>query len=425
MTQRSELDMPSIIRRAALALPPAVLAAPALAQARPMVLDLPSYQLREGFGPWWRAAAEEFGRRNQGISINLIEVPFEQHHSQLTTRFIAKNAPDLCHISARFFYGFADQGFLEPLDARLAAIGWREQDFIPAQRDMRRDGRVYAQLLLGYAYGLFYNEAMFAQAGVALPTNMAEMVAAAQRLTRDRDGDGRPDQFGMVWPTANTSSTYVYLTYLITGMNRDWMEQGRLLPRPVLQEALEMVQTLLRSGATPPGLDANPARQLFWQGNAAMIIDGSWGVAYRNDSPEALRPVLKVATLPLPNQAAGASNVLAIPADAPAARKDAAFRFIEMIQSEEWQRKYAEIGGNPPARLNMLSDEARRIWPELPIFERAAAQSTGSFMPRGKEGEFGRFNAIVGEHVTAMASGRIDAARAAEMMHRDLTRALS
>jgi multiple sugar transport system substrate-binding protein len=178
--------MPNIIRRAALALPPAMLAAPALAQARPMVLDLPSYQLREGFGPWWRAAAEEFGRRNQGISINLIEVPFEQHHSQLTTRFIAKNAPDLCHISARFFYGFADQGFLEPLEARLAAIGWREQDFIPAQRDMRRDGRVYAQLLLGYAYGLFYNEAMFAQAGVALPTNMAEMLAAAQRLTRDR-----------------------------------------------------------------------------------------------------------------------------------------------------------------------------------------------------------------------------------------------
>jgi len=416
--------MSLITRRAALSLPSAILASPAIAQARPMVLEMPSYQLREGFGPWWRAAAEEFAKRNPGLRVNLTEVPFEPHHAQLTTRFIAKNPPDLCHISARYFYGFADQGFLEPLDARLASIGWREQDFIPAQRDMRRGGQVYAQLLLGYAYGLFYNEAMFRQAGIALPTTMAEMLTAARLLSRDRDGDGRIDQFGLVWPTANTSSSYVYLTYLITGLNRDWIEQGRLLPQAVLREALEVVQTLLRSGATPPGLDSNPARQLFWQGNAAMIIDGSWGVAYRNDSPEALKPVLKVAPLPLPNQAAGASNVLAIPADVAPSRKDAAFRFLEMIQSPEWQQKYAEIGGNPPARLGMLSPEALRLWPELPIFGKAAAESTGSFMPRGKEGEFARINAVVGEHMTAMVAGRQDAARAAEQMHRDLTRAL-
>jgi multiple sugar transport system substrate-binding protein len=415
--------MAEITRRGAMALGAATLAAPALAQGQPMVLDLPCYQLREGFGPWWRAAAEEFGRRNPGLRVNLIEVPFEQHHAQLTTRFIARNPPDLCHISARFFYGFADQGFLEPLDQRLAAVGWREQDFIPAQRDMRRDGKVYAQLLLGYAYGLYYNAAMFEQAGIALPTSMAEMLDAAQRLTRDRDGDGRTDQFGMVWPTANTSGTYVYLTYLITGLGRDWVEEGRLLPLPVLRETLEIVQRLLRQNATPPGLDTNPARQLFWQGNAAMIIDGSWGVAYRHDSPEALKPALRVAPLPLPNQAAGPSNVLAIPADRPAARKDAAFRFLAMIQSPEWQQKYGEIGGNPPARLGMLTEEARRLWPELPIFEKAAAESTGSFMPRGREGEFNRWNAIVGEHVTAMVAGRQDAPRTAELMHRDLARA--
>ena len=45
-------------------------------------------------------------------------------------------------------------------------------------------------------------------------------------------------------------------------------------------------------------------------------------------------------------------------------------------------------------------------------------------MPRGKEGEFARINATVGEHMTAMVAGRQDAARAAEQMHRDLTRAL-
>jgi multiple sugar transport system substrate-binding protein len=415
--------MPTLSRRATLAVAASTLAAPAIAQGADLVLDLPSYQLREGFGPWWRAAAEAFNAANRGVRVNLIEVPFEQHHQQLTTRFIAKNPPDLCHISARFFYGFADQGFLEPLDARLAAAGWREADFIPAQKDMRRDGKIFAQLLLGYAYGLFYNASMVEEAGIPLPTDMASMVTAAQRLSRDRNGDGRVDQFGMPWPTANTSGTYVYLTYLITGMNRDWVEQGRLLPQPVLRDALEVVATLLRTHATPPGLDTNPARQVFWQGNGAMMIDGSWAVAYRNDSPEALKPALRVAPLPLLNQAAGASNVLAVPADRPAARKDAAFRFLAMIASPEWQQKYGEISGNPPARLGMITPAARAAWPELPIFEKAAAESTGSFMPRGHEGEFNRWNAIVGETITAMAAGRLDAPRAAEAMHRDLSRA--
>ena len=87
--------MSLITRRAALSLPSAILASPAIAQARPMVLEMPSYQLREGFGPWWRAAAEEFAKRNPGLRVNLTEVPFEPHHAQLTTRFIAKNPPDL------------------------------------------------------------------------------------------------------------------------------------------------------------------------------------------------------------------------------------------------------------------------------------------------------------------------------------------
>jgi len=412
-------------RRGALALGAATLAAPALAQSQAMVLDMPSYQLREGFGPWWHAAAEAFNQANDGLRVNLIEVPYEPHHQQLTTRFIAKNPPDLCHISARYFYGFADQGFLEPLDRRLAAIGWKEVDFIPAQKDMRRDGRVYAQLLLGYSYGLYYNAAMFEAAGLAmpqdLPRDLPQLLAMAKRLTRDRDGDGRTDQFGLAWPTANSSATYAYLTYLITGMGRDWVEEGRLLPREVLQQALEAVQTLLRDGATPPGIDTNPARQLFWQGNAAMIVDGSWGVAYRKDSPEALKPALRVAPLPLRNQAAGPSNVLAIPADRPAERKDAAFRFLALIQSPEWQRKYGEIGGNPPARLGMVTEEARRLWPELPIFEKAAAESTSSFMPRGHEGDFSRWSAMVAENVTAMVAGRVDAAGAAAALHRDLT----
>ena len=396
-------------------------ASPTIVAADEIVLDLPSYQLQEGFGDWWRAAAEEFERRTPGVRINLIDVPFSDHHSQLTTRFIAGNPPDLAHISARFYYNFADEGFLEPLDERLAAIGWKEEDFIPGQKDMRRNGQTYGQLLLGYSYGLFYNQAMLDEAGITVPGNLDELLDAAEALTLDRDGDGRPDQFGMVWPTAHTTAAYVYLTYMITGMGKDWVDaDGRLIDVADLRVALRNIDRLLKVGATPPGLDTNPARQLFWQGNAAMYIDGSWAVAYRNDAAESVKASAVVAPLPLANQAAGPSNVLAVPADLPDDRKNLAFAFLAMISSPEWQAKYAEISGNPPARLGAITGEAYEAWPEIRIFEEAAAVSTGSFMPRGLEGSFNEINAVVVEAVTGMISDQLTADEAADQIHASL-----
>ena len=90
----------------------------------------------------------------------------------------------------------------------------------------------------------------------------------------------------LVWPTAATTSSYVYLTYMITGMGKDWVDHdGDFIERDDLRTAFAHYQPASGSpAATPAGLDSNPARQLFWQGNAAMYIDGSWAVAYKNDA---------------------------------------------------------------------------------------------------------------------------------------------
>lgn len=383
-----------------------------------VTLELPSYQLQEGFGDWWRAVTRAFEEENPGTTINLIAVPFTDHHNQLTTRLIAGNPPDLAHISARFFYNFADEGLLEPLDDYLASIGWREEDFIPGQADMRRGGQIHGQLLLGYSYGLFYNAAMLEEAGIDLPTDLASLLDAAEALTLDRDGDGRPDQFGMVWPTANTTATYVYLTYMITGMGKDWVDaDGALIAREDLREAVANIARLVDSGATPPGLDTNPARQLFWQGNAAMYIDGSWAVAYRNDAADAVKEAYAVAPLPLVDQAAGPSNVLAVPAGLAPEQREKALAFLGFVASPEWQEKYAVISGNPPARLNSVTPEAYQAWPELKIFEEAAAVSRGSFMPRGLEAQFNEINKIVADAITGMVSGQFTAEQAADQIH--------
>mgnify|MGYP001185413623 CR=1 FL=1 len=384
--------------------------------------ELPTYQLKEGFGVWWQAAAEAFAEKYPEHSIKLIGIPFGDHHDQLTTRFVAGNPPDIAHISARFMFGFADAGFLEPLDACLAEVDWVESDFISAQKQMRMDGKIYAQLLLGYGWGLFYNEAMFEAAGVDVPTSPEEFVSAAATLTLDTDGDGRTDQYGFPFISDQSTGTYFTITYILAGLGHGWVEDGELVARDDLRDAVAMINSLVEAGASPTGIGSNEQRQLFWQGRGAMYFDGSWAPAFKKDATEEVARHFRVAPLPFPDEAGGPSNVLAIPSALDDETKDLACKFIQMIQGEEWQQAYGELSGNPPARLGTLTDKARADWPEIPVFEASAARATRSYLPVGLETDYNKFAAIISEGISAMASGALDVDQATDQIHGELRR---
>lgn len=411
-----------LLRPSTLAIAAALAFSTQLNPARAAELELPTYQLQEGFGVWWKAAAAAFAEENPGHTIKLVGMPFGDHHDQLTTRFIAGNPPDIAHISARFMFGFADSGFLEPLDDRFAEIGWEEDDFIAAQQQMKRNGQVYAQLLLGYGWGLFYNEEMLDQTSVAVPTTPDEFVAAAKALTVDADGDGRIDQYGFPFVTDQSSQTYFALTYILAGLDHGWTDDGELVARDDLHEAIAMMGELIAADATPVGLGSNEVRQLFWQGRAAMYIDGSWAPAFKKDAAPSVAESFDVAPLPFPDAAGGPSNVLAIPAALDDERKELAFKFIELVQRPEWQQAYGEMSGNPPARVGMLTDKARAEWPEIPVFEASAARASHSYLPEGLEGEYNKFSSIVSEGISALASGALDVDGATDQIHDELTR---
>ncbi|NBC30663.1 MAG: extracellular solute-binding protein [Spirochaetes bacterium] len=380
-------------------------------------LELPTYQLDEGFGPWWRALAEAFEEENPGYRINLVSLPFNEHHDQLTTRLVSGNPPDIAHISGRFMFGLADSGLLEPLDDYLSEIGWEEDDFIPSQEQMRIDGSVYAQILLGYGWGLFYNKAMFDEAGIEVPTTPEQFVDAAKELTRDTDGDGRTDQYGFAFVTDQSTQSYFELTYMLAGLGHGWTENGDLIARDDLYEAIAMMDELLEAGTTPTGLNSSQRRQLFWQGQAAMYIDGSWAPAFKEDAAEDVAENFDVAPLPFLDEASGPSNTLAIPADLDEDTKQMAFEFIKMAQSPEWQRKYGEISGNPPAREGMLTDKAREDWPHLPVFEASTERASYSYLPEGLETEYNEFSSIITENISALASGQLDADEATDEIY--------
>ena len=385
-------------------------------------LVMPSYQLDESFGPWWRAAAAEFAKENPGNSIKLVPVPFEQHHNQLTTRFVAGDPPDLAHISARFYFSYADQGFLEPLDDRLAKVGWQEKDFIGSQAQLRRKGHVYAQALLGYGWGLFYNADMLAKAGVAVPKTKDDLMAAAKKLTIP--GTGKVEQYGYSVATNQSSATYMKLTFFLTGLGHSWIENGKLVSKADLKQALAMTAELLKDREAPAGFSEDQERQLFWQGGAAMYIDGNWAVGYKANAAASVKTAYKVAPLPFVDAAGGPSNVLAIPAALPKERKDLAFKFIELIQRPEWQALCRNDRQSARTHHAALQGSAQQVAGDQCL--RRQHQDGQAELPAGRQGN--RVREVVehrGEGVSGLAVGALTLDKAVDRIHGELASAFA
>lgn len=366
--------------------------------AQKVVLELPSYQANEpGFGDWWKVMVEQFRASHPNVEIKLIPAPFEAHHQNLTARFSTGNPPDIVHLSARYYYRFADLGWLEPLDELLAQTDV-PTTWSPLQESMKWEGKTYALLLLGYGYGLFYNQKMFEEAGIDVPTNIPELLEAANALTKDTNGDGRIDQYGIVLTVGEFSPTYMNTTWMLIGNGTHWTDENgelQLTKSSVVKETLEQWRQIVKAGWTPAGYDDAAARKFFTAGNAAMLIDGSWVAAMVREAEPAIQPYLQVARVPFDNIPSGPSNVVAMPAGLSPEKKQIVWEFIRSLTTPEAQLAYTELTGSPAPRMGAVPEHLLEESLGMEVFAQAIAEAKESFMPKGYEADFAEFSDIV------------------------------
>lgn len=401
----------------------AIMATPYAAQAQ-TVLEFPTYQLQENFGDWWKALAAEFEKQNPGVKINLTNAPANDHHAMLTTRFAAGTPPDIVHMTARFVWGYGDEGVLEPLDRWMDKTDIK-QSWVPTQKSMTVDGKTYGLILLNYGFALFYNDAMLKAAEVSVPKTETELAAAARKLTMIKGG--RTEQYGLALNTSTSSWGYVTFMHFHAGRDRELIADGKLDSEAEIAKTLAAIDDLVKAGVTPKAMDNTPQRALFWSGGAAMYIDGSWAPGYADNlATPAVKANWRVAPLPFLNMAGGPSNALAMPKDIKPERKELVWKFIALAAAPEWQRKYAELSGNPPGRIGMITPEAKSKWPTLEMFDAAASKPSRSHLPIGYEKDFNRISDVIAAEMSAMVADRYGPNEAAKrivaVLNRDVLR---
>ncbi|HEY9640986.1 MAG TPA: ABC transporter substrate-binding protein, partial [Coleofasciculaceae cyanobacterium] len=220
----------------------------------------------------------------------------DQYMDVLKTRLIGDAAPDVFFLDSFEAPFLMSNGVLEPLNAYLTP----EFDLADFETTLlapfQQDGILYGLPKDCSSLALFYNQQAFAEVGITQPpTTWDELLADAQRLTRDRDGNGKIDQYGLgILPDL---ARLVYLMRAFGGTAIDSRGQAAFASEAALKGLNLIVQPYQnRIAARPPDVGANSGTEMFGQGKAAMVIEGNWAIPFLQET----FPTLPFATAEVP-----------------------------------------------------------------------------------------------------------------------------
>lgn len=296
-----------------------------------------------------------FHERHPQIEVTLRHIPSpSDYRTRLATDFAAGSPPDVSLMNYRRFAPFAANELLQPLGPFLD-----ESDLIAAGDffEVTIDSFMWRGQLMCIPQNIsslvvYYNVDRFEEAGVPFPTGdwtWETFRETARALTRDVDGDGTVDQYGLgVEPSLFRLAPFVWQNAAPLVDNEE--NPRRLtLTRPPSLEALQWFVDLRQvHGVVPDRVEeaAQDSESRFIAGTTAMYLNSRRGTpTYR----EIDSFTWDVAPLPRGKAAAGILHSDAYCMSAATEDKEAAWTFIEYANSAEGQTHIAASGRTVPS----------------------------------------------------------------------------
>jgi multiple sugar transport system substrate-binding protein len=312
-----------------------------------------------------------FREAHPDIAIELRHIPAQEaYRTRLATDFAAGAPPDVFLLNYRRFAAFAAADELLPLEPYLAASDSlaMEQFYPLALEAFRWQGELICLPQNVSSLVVYYNRDLFEGAGVPLPAgdwSWEDFVAAARALTRDLDGDGMVDQYGLgVEPSLLRLAPFVWMNGAPLVDDPD--QPTRLtLTRPPAQATLDWFVALRQEHGVAPGRVeemAQDSESRFIAGTTAMYLNSRRGTpTYREIAAFAW----DVAPLPQGQSAATVLHSDGYCLARAAEQPEAAWRFIEFANSVEGQTIVARSGRTVPS-LRGVAESAVFLDPALP-----------------------------------------------------------
>ncbi|MCK4597887.1 extracellular solute-binding protein, partial [bacterium] len=163
---------------------------------------------------WENQLLEEFQRMHPQVEIRFTRLSWTKGEQKLDISVMGNTPPDVAGSAMKFAY--VERGLLEPIDTYLTPQD--REDYYPGILEaFTYKGHIWAWPWYATVYTMVLNKDIFAERGVELPANgiwtWDEFVEKMQRLTFDRDGDGKIDVYGVgfnVMPGNNEAWAIIY-----------------------------------------------------------------------------------------------------------------------------------------------------------------------------------------------------------------------
>jgi multiple sugar transport system substrate-binding protein len=312
----------------------------------------------------FRSVVREFRQVEPDVTVKLVEASDRDDLiARLSTSFAGGQPPDLFLINYRFYGQFASREVLEPIQSRLdGSDAFDEDDFYEEALDaFRRDGELVCLPQNISSLVVYYNRDLFREAGVREPEagwTWNDMVEKAIALTRDENGDGNVDRYGLgAEPSLIRIAPFVWSN---GGELVDDLERPTrfTLDTPAAQEALQAffdLRALHIVVPTEEEIESEEDETRFLNGRTAMVLSS------RRATPT-FRTITAfdwdVAPLPRHREPAGILHSDAYCMTASSKEKDAAWRFMEFALGPEGQRITARSGRTVPSLIDVSRSEA-------------------------------------------------------------------
>lgn len=340
---------------------------------------------------------EAFEDANSNITVNRTSFAFADLSKSIVQGGVGGQVPDVAIVDVVDTQTFASLGLLQDV---TDSFGGTSADFFPGPWESTQlDGQTYALPLNSNNLALYYNKAIFEQAGAVVPTTWDELREVAKTTS---SGDNTGIAMSAV---KSEQGTFQFLPFL-------WQTGGDLNSFETDgATALSFLKSLIDDGSMSSAVanyTQEDARTQFVTGKTAMMINGPWELQNLRDSDIDFG----VAQLPAGEQAAsglGGENVVTFEQ---AQQPEAAQKFLEFITSAEGAKIYCNESGQLSARVDLQGELTLSEDPDMQVFEKQLEVAHA----RAFGGDYPELSAAVQEAlqlVTTGAASPEDAAAAA------------
>lgn len=286
-------------------------------------------------------------------NIEIEEVPMEHsaYKTKLNTAMAAGNPPDVFYtLPGGYLKTFVTGGQVYQLDSDLAKEGWGDSFLASAMSSVQYDGKTYGVPIDIDAVVVWYNKKLFAANGWTEPKTWEEFTALCDKIKAKGivpvalgNKDRWPATFWFQFPEMRYTGSGIVSKFNAGDKTASF--------NPEAVKPLELMADIAKKGYLPTGFNGMSdaeANILFLNGQAAMVLNGTWQIGMAADAP---KDTFDLGFFSFPTIADGKgdqSDVIAGVAASfaisnKAADKESAVLFLKHLTSMDVMKKYVEV----------------------------------------------------------------------------------